>query len=156
MRRWLIAGAVVVAVLVVLGLAPYRNRSSGCLFCGANRYESWWFGLKAADWVTQTECSRWIRGIYPEHSSHRWSMRSVMIKGWGLGRTFGCGTYAGGTEAIHHFRSELGEERTRDLLTRYHSALQGDPDSFKRFLRSEFAAALTNGLARGESIPREP
>ena len=69
-----------------------------------------------------------------------------MFKGWGPGKTFGCGYGAGGLDALDHFRNRLGEEQARGILARYHSELKGDPDSFKVFLRSEFAVALTNGL----------
>jgi hypothetical protein len=47
---------------------------------------------------------------------------------------------------LHDFRSQLGEERARELLARYHSELKGEPDSFRRFVRTDLNTLLTNAL----------
>ena len=45
---------------------------------------------------------------------------------------------------IHHFRNQLGEQRARELLVRYHSELKAEPASFRRFVRTDLNGLLTN------------
>jgi len=48
--------------------------------------------------------------------------------------------------AIHHFRSQLGEQHAREILAQYHSELKGELTSFPRFVRTDLNSLLTNAL----------
>jgi hypothetical protein len=145
--EWFVWLGAIALVLVTIRASPTYYRSSGCLFCGCRMVEQRWLGVNLPRHVDENECSRWVRSLHPGHSIHIWSTSSIMRKDWGFaGTTVGCATGAGGLMVLHDFRSQLGEERARELLARYHSELKGEPDSFRRFVRTDLNTLLTNAL----------
>lgn len=146
-KRWLLASIAALVFVAFTGAAPTYHTSSGCLFCGSHRVEQWWLGLKWWDSIRDNDCANWVRAMHPGHSNHIWATSSIMRKDWGFGsKTVGCAIGAGYLISLYTLRSHFGEERTRQLLARYHSELNGSRDSFHRYLRTELRPILTNAV----------
>jgi hypothetical protein len=142
-RNWILLFTLALLILL-LGAAPTRTVNGGCLFCGRSRSQAWFFGIKVKDRIEVTQGSAWVDKIVPDHTSHIWAASSTELKPWGFGRrSIGCGGVGAGAIAqIDYLKRQLGEDRARDLLKRYHSQLHSDPVQIHLWLREEFATAL--------------
>jgi hypothetical protein len=123
----------IVAVITLLWMAgPYERSSEECSFCGRHRFRTTHLGFITEDRESETECSRWVAGIHPQHATHTWSSLSGSIKGW-FGGTL-CYDGLSNLLFIHRTRERMGEGAGRELLKEYHEVLRsGDQEALKAF-----------------------
>jgi hypothetical protein len=135
-QRWaagaLLAAAVVAAVLWYYG--PSSQISECCTYCGMARFTSTRLGITTEQRVQEDECSRWVLGMRPEHTDHKWGAVSGSLRSW-FGPTLcfdGCST----VRYVFEVRRRRGEVVGADLLKKYHELLAtGDMDQLGSFTR---------------------
>lgn len=126
----------VVAFLAVAWYwGPYDHAGVGCTFCGKTRTEWWWLGLRLrVGEERETEASKWVCSIYPEHRDHEWRRIAGLARSRWFGGVEEC---YGGCDVwvIFRLRATLGEEKARALLAEYHTLLKGDRKALLEFLQ---------------------
>ena len=117
-------GINLLGILLVLAwfLGPKIREESYCAICGRLLTTEKWIGFTIERTIRAQSCADWVDSLLPEHCQHEWVYNQVLSGQEWFGREFH--GPCNGTSviwAIYSLRSELGEDKARELLFDLHA-----------------------------------